>query len=179
MRRSGSVLVVDDSPVERELIVASLNAAGLHKEIRTVQNGAEAIAYLSGEGMFSDREAHPYPCFVLTDLKMPVADGFAVLEYMRARPDLAIIPTVVFSGSADPDDVKTAYQLGASSYLVKPSTSEGLRKCLQTLYDYWTMCEVPAAQPSGESVKTESRGKLGERFTREPFPSQRAEPPRS
>ena len=170
MRRSGVVLVVDDSPIDRELIGAALRVAGLDKEIRLVEDGAQAIAYLSGQGKYSDRNAHPYPCFVLTDLKMPVADGFAVLEYMRSRPDLAIIPTVVFSGSSDSDDVKTAYQLGAASYIVKPGTADGLRKCLQVVHDYWTLCEVPPAHVTGENVKTESRGKLGERFSHPPFP---------
>ncbi len=169
MRRTGVVLVVDDSPIDRELIVAGLRLAGLEKEIRTVEDGAQAIAYLSGQDKFADRAANPYPCFVLTDLKMPVADGFAVLEYMRSRPDLAIIPTVVFSGSSDPDDVKTAYQLGAASYIAKPGTSDELRKCLRLMYEYWTLCEVPPASLTGESVKTESRGKLGERFSHPPF----------
>ncbi len=171
MRRTGVVLVVDDSPIDRELIVAALRAAGLQKEIRTVEDGAQAIAYLGGQEKFSDRAANPYPCFVLTDLKMPVADGFAVLEYMRSRTDLAMIPTVVFSGSSDMDDVKTAYQLGAASYIVKPATAEELRKCLRLVYEYWTLCEVPPALLTGESVKTESRGKLGERFSRPPFPA--------
>ncbi len=169
MRRTGVVLVVDDSPIDRELIVAALRAAGLQKEIRTVDDGAQAIAYLSGQGKFSDRAENSYPCFVVTDLKMPVADGFALLEYMRSRTDLALIPTVVFSGSADPDDVKTAYQLGAASYIVKPATAEELRKYLRLVYEYWTLCEVPPALLTGESMKTESRGKLGERFSRPPF----------
>ena len=170
MRRNGVVLVVDDSPIDRELIVASLRAAGLQKDVQTLEDGAQAIAYLAGQGKFADRMAYPYPCFVLSDLKMPVADGFALLEYMRTRPDLATIPTVIFSGSSDQDDVKTAYQLGASSYIVKSATADGLKKCLKILCDYWVICEVPPALPTGECVKTESHGKLGERFTRQPFP---------
>lgn len=178
MRRIGVVLVVDDSPIDRELIVASLRAIGVPKDIRTVADGAEAIAYLSGQGKFSDREANPYPCLVLTDLKMPVADGFAVLEFMRSRSDFAMTPTVLFSGSSDPDDVKTAYRLGASSYIVKPATVEALRRCLRTVYEYWSLCEVPEAHPTGEHMRTDSRGKLGERFSREPFPK-RDEPPKA
>lgn len=169
MRRTGVVLVVDDSPIDRELIVAGLRAAGLDKEIRTVEDGVQAIAYLSGEGKFSNRSEDPYPCFVLTDLKMPLADGFAVLEFMRSRSDLALIPTVVFSGSSDEDDVKTAYRLGAASYIVKPGTVEELRKCLRLIFEYWTLCETPPALLTGESARTESRGKLGERFSHPPL----------
>lgn len=173
MRRTGTILVVDDSAIDRELIETSFRTVGLTGKIRLVENGAEAIAYLSGERSYSDRMQHPYPSLILTDLKMPLADGFAVLEFLRLHADLAVIPTVVFSGSSDPDDVRTSYRLGASSYMVKPGTAEELCRRLKLMVDYWSVCEAPVTSMTGAQLPTDSRGKLGERFSREPFSSTR------
>ena len=127
-------------------------------------NGLEAIAYMMGESHYSDRLKYPYPSFITTDLKMPGADGFAVLEHLKANPAWAIIPTVVLSSSEDPDDIRTAYLLGASSYHVKPTTFDELQSQLRIIYDYWMICRVPEVGPNGMQVRTISKGKLGERF---------------
>src|SRR5881394_1748782 len=98
---------------------------------------------MMGEGKYADREKFAFPTFVITDLKMPRADGFAVLEFLKGNPQFAIIPTIVLTGSADLDDIKKSYMLGASSYHVKPSAPDGLRNILRALNNYWITCEVP------------------------------------
>jgi CheY-like chemotaxis protein len=105
-----------------------------------------------------------YPTFMLTDLKMPGADGFEVLKHLKSNPAWAIIPTVVLSASTDPDAIRTSYLLGASSCHVKPHSFQGLRTQLKILHDYWITCEVPEVDSAGKQVQTDSRGKLGERF---------------
>ena len=100
----------------------------------------------------------------MTDLKMPKADGFDVLQFLKANPMWRIIPAVVLSASQDLDDIKKSYMLGASSYHIKPNAPEDLRKMLTLLYEYWMSCEVPQVDPSGKQLQTQSEGKLGERF---------------
>ena len=98
------------------------------------------------------------------DLKRPEADGFAVLEHLKNNPEWAVIPTVVLTASQDLDDIKKAYMLGASSYHVKPTSFEGLQKQLKVLHEYWMTCEVPEVDSAGRQLRTDSKGKLGERF---------------
>ena len=129
-----------------------------------MNNGLEAIAYMMGEGKFSDRDKFCYPTFIMTDLKMPGADGFAVLDFLKKNPAWAVIPTIVFTASTDLDDIKKAYMLGASSYHVKPATAEALAHQLRVLHAYWITCEVPQVDSTGKQLQTNSRGKLGERF---------------
>jgi CheY-like chemotaxis protein len=169
MRRGGTILVVDDSPADRELIELCLRALGVQSPVHVLNDGAEAIAYLQGVGPFGDRDTYAYPALILTDLKMPRVDGLAVLEFLRSHPELAVIPTVVLSGSADPGDVQIAYRLGASSYIVKPTTTDDLRARLGLLIDYWSMCEAPLATRTGAHVSSDPRGKIGERYSRPPF----------
>ena len=146
------------------LIQSAFQAAGVTAGIQTAGSGDEAIAYLSGAGKFGDRSVYAYPHFVITDLKMPNGDGFAVLEHFKNHPDWAVIPTVVLSGSQDNDDIKKAYLLGASAYHVKPSSTLALRTLVKTLHDYWLLCEVPEVDWSGQQVETNSAHKLGRRF---------------
>jgi CheY-like chemotaxis protein len=171
MRKFGStILVVEDDPNDQTFIVRAFRDLGLTGLINVVDNGHEAIAYMMGEGKYSDRAQYPYPTFILTDLKMPAADGFSVLQHLKANPAWAIIPTVVLSASTDPDDIRTSYQLGASSYHVKPPNFHDLCRQLRILHDYWMTCEIPEVDVSGKQLRTKSPGKLGARFE-QPSPS--------
>jgi len=159
-----TILVVEDDPNDQIFITHALREIGVAEPIQVVGDGAEAIAYMMGEGKYSDRTKFAYPTFVMTDLKMPRADGFAVLEFLKGNPQWAIIPTIVLSASADPDDIKKSYMLGASSYHVKPQNLEALRNQLAVINAYWMTCEVPEVDITGKQLRTNSHGKLGERF---------------
>ena len=159
-----TILVIDDSEDDQFLIKYTFKKIGVTDPIHLLSDGAEAIAYMMGEGKYADRAKFAYPTFIMTDLKMPM-DGFAVLEFLKGNPEWAVIPTVVLSASRDPDDIKKSYMLGASSYHVKPNTTEELRRQLRILHEYWMTCEVPEVDLTGKQMPTDSAGKLGERFT--------------
>jgi CheY-like chemotaxis protein len=146
------------------LIEHAFRQIGVTDPIQYVADGSEAIAYMMGEGKYSDRKKFAYPTFIITDLKMPGIDGFAVLEFLKNNPEWKVIPTIVLSASSDLDDIKKAYMLGASSYHVKPSTAEGLRQQLAVINAYWMTCQVPLVDITGKQLRTDSKGKLGERF---------------
>lgn len=163
-----TILIVEDDSNDAHLIEIAFRSVGVTGPIHNAVNGMDAIAYMLGEGKYSDRTKYAYPTFITTDLKMPLADGFAVLEHLKKHPDWAIIPTVVFSGSTDTDDIKRAYRLGASSYHEKPSSLDALRIQMKVLHDYWMTCHVPEVDISGKHLATIARGKLGERFVPSP-----------
>lgn len=159
-----TILIVDDDPNDLLFIEKAFRAIGVTDPIHTINGGAEAIAYMMGEGKYANRNVYAYPTFISTDLKMSGTDGLAVLEHLKNNPEWAVIPTVVLTSSRDLDDIKKAYMLGASSYHVKPSSPEALRKLLRVLHDYWMTCEVPEVDHTGRQLRTDSGGKLGERF---------------
>jgi len=159
-----TILIVDDDTNDLVLIEAAFRAIGVTDPIHVVSGGEEAIAYMRGDGDYSNRSMYAYPTFITIDLKMPGRDGFAVLEYLKKHPAWAIIPTVILTSSRDLDDIKKAYMLGASSYHVKPGSFEDLRRQLKVLHDYWMTCEVPQVDSTGHQLPTVSKGKLGERF---------------
>jgi CheY-like chemotaxis protein len=159
-----TILVVDDDENDQVFIMQAFRKIGVTDPIHVVSGGDEAIGYMKGEGKYADRTNFAYPTFILTDLKMPKGDGFAVLYFLKSNPDWAVIPTVVFSASADLDDIKKSYLLGASSYHVKPHNPGKLHEQLAVPYAYWMTCEVPEVDSTGKQLPTNSSGKLGERF---------------
>ena len=166
-----TILVVEDEADDQFFMQKAFEAVGVTDPIQMVSNGKEAIDYMMGNGRFSDRSLYAYPTFMITDLKMPEADGFAVLEHLKNNPAWAVIPTVVLTSSRDLDNIKKSYMLGASSYHVKPSNAEDLRQLLKVLHDYWMTCEVPMVDITGRQLHTNSQGKLGERFLQPSSPS--------
>jgi CheY-like chemotaxis protein len=159
---NATILLVDDDADFCLFVERSFRHNGVTSPIHRVQDGLEAIAYMMGEGKYADRGRYAYPTFVMTDLKMPRADGFAVLRHLKSNPEWAIIPTVVFSSSSDLDDIKKSYMMGASSYHLKPMTMDALRAHLRVLHDYWMTCETPKVDSTGRQLITDSNGKLGE-----------------
>lgn len=159
-----TILLVDDDADFLMFAERAFRQNGVQGPIHQVYDGVEAIAYMKGEGKFGNRETYAYPTFIMTDLNMPKADGFAVLQHLKGNPEWAIIPSVVFTSSSDLDDIKKSYMLGASSYHVKPHSLEELRRHLEILHDYWMTCETPQVDSTGRQLHTDSTGKLGERF---------------
>lgn len=159
-----TVLIVDDDANDLLLIEKAFRSIGVTDPIHLINGGREAIAYMLGDGKYADRSVYAYPTFITIDLKMPGADGFAVLQHLKKNPAWAIIPTVILSSSRDLDDIKKAYMLGASSYHLKPHAFDDLRRQLKVLHDYWMTCEVPEVDSTGHQLPTDSKGKLGERF---------------
>lgn len=132
-----TVLHVDDDPNDTELLRAASQAAEVNFILHNVEDGEGAIAYLSGKGIYSDREKFQVPSLVLLDLKMPRATGFELLHWIRSHPEIGSLPVVVLSGSELQDDIKRAYETGANSYLVKPLGFEALVLLVKNLNSTW------------------------------------------
>jgi len=160
--RKTVILSVDDDPNDQTLIRAAFKDAGVEDTIQSVNDGAEAIAYLKGQGKYADREQYLFPTFILTDLKMPRINGFELLRFLKSNPQLIVVPAVVFTASSDRDDIKRAFLFGANAYHVKAQTLDGLCAQLKLLYDYWTSAEVPEIDRTGNLLPTRNAGKLSE-----------------
>ena len=137
------VLLAEDNPDDAFLMQRAFQSCGVVRPPHICRDGEEAIAYLSGAGKYTDRDAFPIPTLVITDLKMPGTNGFDVLKWLRDHPELTIIPTLVWSSSADTLDVKRAYCLGANGYLCKPTDFQKFKEMVGDVLRYWERCEKP------------------------------------
>lgn len=130
------ILLVDDNPHDVILIRLAFRKVGIIDTIHLVKNGDEAMRYIAGDEKYADRRLYPPPTLVLLDLKMPGANGFEVLKWIRSQETFADLVVVVMSGSRDDADIQRAYELGANSYLIKPSKFEDLVRMMESLKDY-------------------------------------------
>jgi DNA-binding response OmpR family regulator len=79
---------------------------------------------------------------MILDIKMPRKTGLEVLEWLEANPEFAVVPTVVLSASGVERDIRQAYNLGANTYFVKPSTFEELVETMRMIQKYWDKAQT-------------------------------------
>src|SRR5205814_10632877 len=101
-----------------------------------VSDGFEAIHYLEGCGPYSDRAQFPHPALLLLDLRLPRANGFEVLGWIRQRPEWITLPVIILTASMNQSDMKLAYDLGANFFLGKPADFRDLIPTLRQLGDF-------------------------------------------
>ncbi|MBP6507930.1 MAG: response regulator [Opitutaceae bacterium] len=136
------LLVAEDSDIDALLLARLIERSGYIFKMMRVEHGEAAIDYLAGNGDYADREKYPVADLLLLDLKMPLKDGFAVLQWRQDHPGFRRMPAIVFSSSYLPEDVERAYALGASSYVVKPGDPERLERFVRALHAWWTEFNV-------------------------------------
>ena len=142
---SRTILVAEDDPNDQFFIEKELKKLSLPIELRFVNDGEQAVAYLLALGKFSDAGQFPKPDVMFVDLKMPRLNGFELLEWLRKNRVSERLLTVVVSSSALQQDIDKAYDLGANAYLVKPATVQDYAKVFRVTGEFFL---EHAQQPS-------------------------------
>jgi CheY-like chemotaxis protein len=137
MRARSLILLVEDNRDDAFFLRRAFLKAGVSHPIVDVRNGQQAVNYLSGNALYSDRSLYPMPKLVLVDLKMPLMDGFELLTWVQNRPELEALPVVVISSSDLPADRDRAIKLGAKDYFVKPNDPEDLVRLIEDFRARW------------------------------------------
>jgi len=134
----GPVLLVEDDPSDARLIQRAFGKLDATLAMVRLTNGDDVVSYLSGERPYDNRTAHPLPCIVLLDIKLPRRSGFEVLQWVRRQPTaLNRLPVVMLTSSRHSVDINRAYDLGANSYLSKPETASQLEQLATRFQSYW------------------------------------------
>ena len=103
-----TLLIVEDNQVLRKALVEMLSLDGF--VVLSAENGKEALAQM--ESVFPD--------LILSDISMPVMDGFEFFRQVRSKQEWLSIPIIFLTARGDKTDVLTGKGLGAEDYLVKP-----------------------------------------------------------
>lgn len=142
------IMLVEDDAGHLLLIRENLRSAGVINDIIEMRNGQEALDYLSHRGAYREAAHDPPPGLILLDIKMPVVDGFAFLEQVKADPRLRGIPVLMMTSTDDPLEINRSYRLGASGYIVKPVRYEEFQQRVQALGLFLDMVRFPTEQAS-------------------------------
>ncbi len=145
-KKDNCILLAEDSESDLVLMRYAFEKAGVTNPVHEVRDGQEAIEYLSGHGQYADRARYALPCIIITDLKMPRVDGFALLEWLQSRPEFARVPKLVLSASSIEADRKRAAQLGGCAYFVKPAGLNDLVRTVAHIDEKWISEHCPLRQ---------------------------------
>lgn len=137
------ILMVEDNPQDAELTIRALKRHNLANQLFHVEDGAEALDFLFRRGKYEGRRTDISPRIVLLDLKLPKVSGLEVLRLMKGDPHLRRIPVVMVTSSAEDPDVKSAYELGANGYVIKPVQFDAFMEAMSRLGVYWLMVNHP------------------------------------
>lgn len=104
------VFIADDNQADIDLITLAFEENGMQVDLTVANDGLRAIDLLESI----------QPTLVMLDIKMPGADGFEVLAWLRDQTRFRDVPVVVMSSSFADSDQQRALQLGASQFWSKP-----------------------------------------------------------
>jgi CheY-like chemotaxis protein len=139
-----TILMIDDDEEDFILVADALKSKQLTVELYWAENGDNAMDFLLRRGEYTDS---PLPNLILLDLNMPKKDGFEVLMDLKAHPDLRKIPVVILTSSRDERQVARGYNVGASSFMLKPISFDEMADAMQSLCEYWfALVQLPGGQ---------------------------------
>ncbi|GGB68726.1 response regulator [Deinococcus soli (ex Cha et al. 2016)] len=129
------VLLVDDNPNDQLLALEAFADHDARVHVSVCNDGPEALSVLT-----SGRDL---PDVVVLDLNMPVMSGFDVIREIRSAPALKHLPVVILSTSSDREDIRRAYDLLASAYLVKSASFPAFVEQIDRFVGFWHSCRFP------------------------------------
>ena len=115
-------LVVDDFSTMRRIVRGLLKESGC-MNVEEAEDGSVALQMLRN-GKFD---------FVVSDINMPVMNGFELLSAIKKDPSLKHLPVLMVTAEARKEDIVKAAQEGAAGYIVKPFTKATLEEKVQKI----------------------------------------------
>lgn len=126
------ILLVEDNPMDLDLTLRAFRKRQLSNEIQVARDGEEALAFFerweAGEAL---------PAVILLDINLPKINGLEVLRQLKGHSCYRRIPVVVLTSSREDRDLKTAYDLGANSYIEKPVSFTKFMEVVEQVDLYW------------------------------------------
>jgi len=132
-----TILMADDDADDRLLFEEAVEEAQLVNNVEFAVDGIDLLDRLRSKGKYVDKTKNDLPDLILLDLNMPRMDGREALEEIRKDADIKGIPVVIMTTSEAEEDIIKTYDLGASGYITKPVTFDGLIETIQVVTDYW------------------------------------------
>jgi len=134
IKRKPILLMVDD---DDEDIYLTRRAFCSYREdliFNSVHSGSEMFDYLYAS---ENNAKNPLPDVILLDINIPRENGHTVIEKLRADEQFNHLPVTMLTTSSSAHDIKKAYQSGASSYICKSVSTQGMQSVAMHFCDYW------------------------------------------
>jgi two-component system, response regulator len=133
------ILLVEDNRRDTELTIRALNKHKISHRFLALEDGVDLLDYLFCEGKYSSRKTLTPPKIILLDVHLPKVSGLEALKKIKEDKRTRMIPVVMITSSRQESDMKTAYEYGANSYIVKPVDFNTFVDVMGHLILYWML----------------------------------------
>jgi len=132
MNSEKPIFLVEDNPVDIDLTLRAFKKNNLTNNIEIARDGEEAMNWIKKWD-----EGAAVPIVILLDLNLPRYSGLEVLKEIKSHPEYKTIPVIILTTSDESSDIRTAYELGANSYIVKPVELDKFIEVAAQIELYW------------------------------------------
>jgi len=120
-----NILLIDDDEDEHDIFRSALNQLSSNVAFDTAFDAGDALSRLASKQLEPD--------VIFLDLNMPMMNGEVFLSQIKNNHSLKDIPVIIFSTASSPSTIRTVKELGASDYITKPDSFEGLLNIMKPL----------------------------------------------
>ncbi|GCE22727.1 response regulator [Dictyobacter kobayashii] len=141
------VMIIEDNNYDFEILQWAFSKLATHTPLLHFKNGEQALAFLQSSNDFLSPS--PTPSVILLDLTLQDMDGQEILGIIKRDEKLKKIPVIIWTSSANDERIAACFQLGANSYMIKPTKRENFLQSAKFLQSYWskTQNETSIYQP--------------------------------
>ncbi|MCW2315469.1 Response regulator receiver domain-containing protein [Rhodoblastus acidophilus] len=133
-----SIVMIEDDEGHARLIEKNIRRAGVHNEIITFGNGADALAYL----LDADKTRRG-PLLILLDLNLPDMTGIDILARIKSDEVVKRSPVIVLTTTDDRREIQKCYDIGANVYITKPVDYDSFANAIRQLGLFLSVIQVP------------------------------------
>jgi len=142
MKKDGVVLIAEHDDEHFDTMKDNLLRAGVRNQILRLADGRQTLDYLFkiSAQPTSERASQQYVLFM--DVDLPDVGGIEVLEKIKADAQLSKIPVIMLTAMDDPHTIDRCYDLGCSTYIVKPAKKEDFAEIVQNIGYFLSVVET-------------------------------------
>lgn len=139
-----NILLVEDSPSDIKMTKFAFQESKIANNLDIVTDGEQALDFLFKRGAYTDAKR---PDIIFLDLNLPKIDGREVLQKIKKKPSLKLIPVVILTNSGAPEDIVKSYDLNVNCYVRKPVGMEEFIEVVKSIDRFWfSVVSLPPEQ---------------------------------
>lgn len=125
MKETLQILLIEDDNDDIELIQDALDDDKVSYQLKVIKDGGEVTGYLE--------TANDIPDIIVMDFNLPKVHGREILKNIKRTDNFKTIPLLILTTSSSQDDIDYSYKEGANRYLIKPTTTAGIRNVVEVI----------------------------------------------
>ena len=139
MWKNNLILLVEDDQVDTMTVKRALKDLNIENPLHVAQDGETALDFLRNP-------KKEKPGLVLLDINLPKMNGLEFLRITKKTGEIKLIPVVILTSSNTEQDLLECIELGVAGYVVKPTDYQQFLDAMKTIYEYWSLNEIPTTR---------------------------------